>query len=371
MSLLFKSPEEKHLTLISNLQTKKKLVSVNKKSKVYVPKSILLQWHLTERCNLRCSHCYQEEYSSKELSYNECKKVINQFKELIKYFSKNAQNKIHGHITVTGGEPFVRKDFFKILNLLHKNNKHFSYAILTNGTFIDEKVAKELSQLNPAFVQISIEGRKETHDSIRGKGNYEKAIIGLKNLVKYKVPSIISFTAHKKNYTEFEDVSIVGKEIGVNKIWSDRLIPCGSGTLMEDLLLSPAETKKFFEIMKETKTKSKNNSKTEVSMHRALQFLVGGGKPYQCSAANSLITVQSNGDLVPCRRMPIVVGNVLKESIKEMYYKSEIFNELRNIKNINSSCKSCIYSNLCRGGLKCLSFATTKNPFSKDPGCWL
>jgi radical SAM protein with 4Fe4S-binding SPASM domain len=106
-------------------------------------------------------------------------------------------------------------------------------------------------------------------------------------------------------------------------------------------------------------------------MHRALQFLVGGGKPYHCTAGDSLITIQANGDLLPCRRMPVIVGNVLDKSIKELYYSSDFLKKLRNTENINASCKACIYSNLCRGGLRCLSFASTKDPFSKDPGCWL
>ena len=257
MSILFKTPEEKHINLLSRFERKNELFFLKKNSKEHIPKSILLQWHITENCNLRCSHCYQEAYSSKELSFNDCKKVIIQFKNLINYFSKKTSRKIPAHITITGGEPFVRKDFFKLLNLFYKNREYFTYAILSNGTFIDESVAKKLSTLSPSFVQISIEGTKNTHDQIRGIGNYDKAVLALENLVKNNIPSMISFTAHKKNYKEFDSVVSLGDKIGVSRIWSDRLIPCGSGALMDSLMLSPNETKEFFEIMKKSKIKLK------------------------------------------------------------------------------------------------------------------
>lgn len=105
-------------------------------------------------------------------------------------------------------------------------------------------------------------------------------------------------------------------------------------------------------------------------MHRALQFLVGGGRPYHCTAGDTLVTVQPNGDLYPCRRMPIRVGNLLETPLPELYYESDLFCSLRNRNRISDGCQGCLYSKLCRGGLKCLSYATTADLFTADPGCW-
>jgi len=106
-------------------------------------------------------------------------------------------------------------------------------------------------------------------------------------------------------------------------------------------------------------------------MHRALQFLVGNGKPYHCTAGDTLLTVQPNGDLYPCRRMPIRVGNLLETSLLELYDNSTLLRQLRHPEQISDGCQDCFYAKLCRGGLKCLSYAVTGDPLKADPGCWL
>ena len=112
-------------------------------------------------------------------------------------------------------------------------------------------------------------------------------------------------------------------------------------------------------------------SRTEVTMHRALQFLVGGGQPYHCTAGDSLITVQPNGDVYPCRRLPIRVGNLLETPMAELYYSSDLLCALRDRNCVSHGCEACYFARLCRGGLKCLSYATANDAFVADPGCWL
>ncbi len=43
---------------------------------LYIPRGLLLQWHITERCNLRCAHCYQNDYSGEELRFQDLFKVV-------------------------------------------------------------------------------------------------------------------------------------------------------------------------------------------------------------------------------------------------------------------------------------------------------
>ena len=343
------------------------------KDKRYIPQRLLLQWHITGRCNLNCTHCYQDSEKCGELDFNKLTYILQQYKELLTLWRKQSGQHIGGHITVTGGEPFVRNDFIDLLNLFAINNKYFTFAILTNGTHIDKKMATKLSQLNPRFVQVSVEGTEKTHDQIRGEGSYQRTISAIKHLVKAGVKTIISFTAHRQNYNEFNDVAQLGRKLKVDRVWSDRLIPSGNGSDLKDFLLTPAETKSFFNIMKKAQRKSFFNlfNTTEISMHRALQFLVSGGRPYHCTAGDSLITVQPNGDLYPCRRMPISVGNLLETDLLELYYKSELFQKLRHKESVSSGCEECQFSQVCRGGLKCLSHAITGNPFNADPGCWM
>ena len=71
------------------------------------------QWHITDRCNLRCSHCYQNDYShSSELSLEELKSVADKISHTLTVWKKD------GRVAITGGEPFVRKDLFDLLHYL-------------------------------------------------------------------------------------------------------------------------------------------------------------------------------------------------------------------------------------------------------------
>lgn len=334
-------------------------------------RQLLLQWHITERCNLRCSHCYQEGYSGAELSFDEILDILDQYLDLLK--SRKGGARSFGHITVSGGEPFVREDFFEILEVFRSHKKNFSFSILTNGSLIDGEVAGRLRQLGPRFIQLSLEGKEATHDAIRGKGSYARTIEAIRHLKKAGLRVLISFTAHRGNYREFGDVVAIGRRLKVGRVWADRLIPTGAGSQMRSQALTPFETREFMGIMKRSRRRSISTlfSKTEVSMQRALQFLFSEERPYRCTAGDSLITIQSNGDLYPCRRMPIPVGNLKKTKLIDLYNESEIFKRLRDRSRVSEGCEGCLYSALCGGGLKCLSYAITGDPFKADPGCWL
>jgi len=61
---------------------------------------------------------------------------------------RKKNGRAYGHITVTGGEPFIRSDFLELLDILSANRKYFSFAILTNGSFIDDAMACHLRTLS-------------------------------------------------------------------------------------------------------------------------------------------------------------------------------------------------------------------------------
>jgi radical SAM protein with 4Fe4S-binding SPASM domain len=336
------------------------------------PHVLKLQWHITDRCNLRCAHCYQDTYNSEDLSYSQLLGIFEQYKGLIKQLNCESPFPVHGHMTITGGEPFIRKDFLDLLEGIHDNKEHIGFAILTNGILIDAPMASKLRELNASFVQVSIEGSRDTNDTIRGPGAFERTVSALRHLVRERVHTFISFTAHQKNFFDFPAVARLGLQLEVTRVWSDRLIPWGNGSALESLMLSPDQTRRFFKIMHTAHGEAlRSFCRTEIAMHRALQFLLAGGTPYHCGAGHTLITVQPNGDLYPCRRMPVRIGNLLEDSLVELYYKNSYLRALRDPIRISKGCEQCSFSKKCRGGLKCLSYAITGDPFTADPGCWL
>ena len=67
-----------------------------------------VQWHLTERCNLRCRHCYQEGKASQEMSLAEIKPVVEEVAEMVQAWSDAYDLSFTPSFNVTGGEPFLR-----------------------------------------------------------------------------------------------------------------------------------------------------------------------------------------------------------------------------------------------------------------------
>ncbi len=323
-------------------------------------RTFILQWHLSENCNLKCLHCYQEDHKPMCISY---KKLEHIYQEFINLMDKLG---MRGHINITGGEPLCNPHFFKILDLIKKDNK-VSFSILTNGTLIDLETAKKIKSYDPYYVQVSLEGGRKINDYIRGKGTYKKIEEGIKNLKKAGIFTSVSFTANHINYKEFPKVVRFGKRLKVDNIWSDRYIPLG-GSMDKDLTLSKEETSKYLDIMKKERIKMNKKSNTRISMNRALQFTRTNDYAYACTCGDTLLTVMENGDLVPCRRMPIVVGNVLVDSMYELYMNNEILKDLRK-KTIPEDCKKCEHASRCRGGLKCLTYAVTGSYKLKDVGC--
>ncbi|MEM0360624.1 MAG: 4Fe-4S cluster-binding domain-containing protein, partial [Candidatus Diapherotrites archaeon] len=82
---------------------------VKQDSENYIPKSFHLQWHITEKCNLKCKHCYSEKNFEKELSLEQLNAILEDYIKTIELWglSKNTSR-----ITIMGGEPFLRKNFW-------------------------------------------------------------------------------------------------------------------------------------------------------------------------------------------------------------------------------------------------------------------
>ena len=334
---------------------------------------MVLQWHITDRCNQRCKHCYQTIYESEELVFEDWLKIIEQLRQLTIALKHQGVPHWRAHINVTGGEPFVHKDCMNLLEYISAQKSWLSFGIMTNGTLIDDELAKQIARLRPQAVQVSIEGKEDTHNDIRGKNNLKKVIKGIEHLHDHNVRVHVSFTAHAENYTEFTDVVELGAELGVSKIWSDRMIPFGEGEKLKHLVMTPDQVNDYIRIMHEARTKltERGFCRTDVSMGRALQFLVGGGGIYDCGAGTRVMIVMPDGDILICRRMPISLGNVKETTLTDVYFTDPLCLKLRNRNSIPDRCRGCKYQHSCRGGLKCLAYEMLGDPLAGDPGCWV
>lgn len=342
----------------------------------YQPQSFHLQWHITERCNLKCKHCYfDEKFLKNELSLDQLFAVFDDYINLLKKweFPREASR-----ISITGGEPMIRNDFFKFLEKCYQNREKTRYGILTNGILLDNKKIFKFKKLKIDYVQVSLEGMEKNNDRVRGKGTFKKIVKAIKLLVKNGINTSISVTVTKQNLKDTPLLIKLAKELEVDSLGLRRFIPIGRGEGIKKLMLSPQETKELYlYIIKTNQKLAGKKSKLRLNIGCEDGILAQEGyKANTCVAGYSSLTILPNGDVYPCRRLPIYVGNVLKQTLEEIFYGSEELKKLRNPKNINIRCQNCIYFNECKGGAKCVSHAYWKDSyiddpqFLPDPQCW-
>ena len=210
----------------------------------YQPKSFHLQWHITERCNLKCKHCYfDEKFLKNELSLNQLFAILDDYINLLKKWKLPREA---SRISITGGEPLIRNDFFEFLEKCYQNRKKTRYGILTNGILLnDEKVAK-LKRFKIDYAQVSLEGMEKKNDEIRGKGTFRKIIKAAKLLVKNKINTGISITITKQNLKDIPFLIKLAEKLKVNGLGLRRFIPIGRGEEMKKIILSPQETRNIY-----------------------------------------------------------------------------------------------------------------------------
>ena len=319
--------------------------------------------HVTDRCNLRCAHCYQESYNSNDPSLATLRHRFDQYLDCFEFFWKGRRRNNRGlpsQVVIMGGEPLVRPDIIDFLDYvgLYQRKWRYTTVVGTNGTIVTNEFISICNKYD-ITVQISLDGAVRTHNAIRGNGNYQKTLDGIKRMSKAGVKVVASFTAHQGNQSEFAVVASEASACGCSLIWSDRLLPMCSGSTLS-MTMPPSQVEDFFCLMA---------SSQNVRMNRALQFLIAGGSPYRCQAGYGLVAVMTDGTLVPCRRMPIPCGNLDESHLLELYYSSPIMNQLRDFLHPDE-CAHCEHKYQCRGGLRCLSYAVYGDWSKRDPGCF-
>ena len=311
-----------------------------------------LQWHITHECNLHCRHCYQDDNRC-VMPYAEMAAALDKYDEYIR------AEGFEGQINLTGGEPLLHPDFYRIAADIR--GRGMLLGILTNGTLIDDDAARAIAELKPLFVQVSLDGSIKVHDAIRGAGSFDKALRGIDFLKAHGVKVLVSFTVMQGNYREFKKVAAVCAAHKVDKLWWDRVVT--------DDATQYVTTTQFKEMS--VSAAALAGRYPFISNSRALQWIPDDSCGYECSAGKRLLIILANGDMMPCRRLPFVIGNIAEVSaLKPMLESNEIMKKLA-APAFPKGCAQCPHFYKCAGGARCVTYAQTGKLDVKDVNCYL
>lgn len=319
----------------------------------------LVFWELTARCNLKCIHCRAEaqtERQEDELSTERCFAVID---ELCGFSSPI--------LILTGGEPLYRDDIFDIAR--YAAGKGLRVALATNGTLVNEKVAEQIKESGIKRVSISLDGANpQTHDTFRMiQGSFESAFNGIKNLQKEGIEVQINTTIARHNEDEVKDILDLALNNDIKALHIFMLVPVGCGIQIadsqmldkqkyEDILswfydktmelrgrieLKATCAPHFFRIMHK---RAKDEGITISPQTHGMAAVTKG-----CLAGSGVMFISRKGVVQPCGYLPVQAGNIIKESVSEIWNGSEVFLNLRNTGLLKGKCGICEYKKVCEG----------------------
>ena len=307
----------------------------------FVP--LVMSWNVTRECNMKCSHCYINATDNKlknELTTTEAKALIDQIYEVSRPL-----------LILSGGEPLLRGDIFELIK--YGSTKGLKMGLGSNGSLIDEKVARKLKDSGIATVSISLDSHiPQQHDDFRGvTGAWEKAVDAIKALRKNNVLVQVNTTLTQQNYSQIDDIMSLAEGIGVENFHLFFLVPTGRGTKLTDI--SP---QKYEDMITRTFAKASRH-KLNVRPSCAPQFMriakdmgldmrqwIRG-----CIAGLYYCRIYPNGDVTPCPYLPIKLGNIREKSFKEIWTSSSMFKALRAPNSLKGKCGICDYKTLCGG----------------------
>lgn len=343
-----------------------------------------LQWHITAKCDQKCTHCYMygspfyESETKNELSLSDCKAIIDDFSDTIRDLSRK------GCIYFTGGDPLLREDFFEILKYTAKRNL-YPIGIAGNSYHLDYDTAMRLKEYGVSMYQISLDGLSDTHDRFRKPGSFKDALRAFEVLNKAGIDSMCMFTLSKQNMDQLIPVIKLAAEIGLAGFDFDRVVPVGSAKNLKDQTIEPLEYKELLlKVNEEYKSLRAKGCKTRFGYKDNLWVLVqdekgiessqnpvpgGFGIKRGCLIGYAGLAVLADGKVMACRRLPIIIGKLPQQKIRDIFLESSVLEELRRFDKLEK-CSSCDNFEHCKG-CRAVAYGYYGSYYSKDPGCWL
>lgn len=304
---------------------------------------VLSELAITSRCNLRCAFCYAgincTAAPGPDLSLRHVKRLLGVIRNDAKVPS----------VSLTGGEPTLREDIFRIIRYAKRLDMRVN--LISNGTLIDKSFAKKLKSSGLDTAQISIEGsRAEVHDKITGvNGSFEKAISAMGFLREQGIPVHGNTTLSAENKEDVKHLPLMYREMGFDRFSMNLVIPVGSVMKNRELGMTYSQAATVIDIV------------NKESVRQGIEFMWYSPVPLKiyntiteglgnkgCAACDGLLSVDSSGNLLPCSSWNEPVGNLLRESFKDVWNsKRSVF--IRHKKEAPKECEGCEHFQVCQG----------------------
>lgn len=335
-----------------------------------MPGFFCLQWHITNKCDQRCKHCYifnsGNPIPNEEWTLEEAKLLVEDYWNFCQKYDKTP------HISMTGGDPILHPNFWEIVELLHK--KGIQFSILGNPFHLNPEVVTRLNKAGCNSYQVSLDGLKETHDSMRMDGSFDSTLRAIELLNEYGVSPTVMTTVSKINWKEIPELTKIIVNHKVKQCSFARYCPTHGDT---ESNLTPEEYHTLLTQMWEVYSSLKGQGTTFylkdhlwkiILKEKGLLLTEDDGIVYDgCHCGIAHLTLLENKIFYACRRFESPVGK-FPQTIEDVFFgeKEDYYRQIHKI----DGCSECELLNYCRG-CRAVAFGTSGDYFAKDPQCWL
>lgn len=267
-----------------------------------------------------------------------------------------------GEVSFTGGETLLYDRLPELIDYTKNQDVFIAPYVLTNGTIPPTTELLECLVRCHAGVQISIDGTETIHDEIRGVGNYRKAIVGIKKFLSAGLKVSIHYVIMRRNIEVIQEFIEMAESLEVSRVNFSCLVPIGPGAQEE--MLTPAETR---DVIKNIASWQKGR-KVGLLSTRPIWHTVGSSG--FCPVGYSTLTIDASGQFMPCRRLPVVLGDARHDTFFRVWFGSDFLQKMRERKKHIKVCGTCLHDSVC-GGCRALAYAVTGDAFAPDPSCML
>ncbi|MBI5555428.1 MAG: radical SAM protein [Elusimicrobia bacterium] len=294
-----------------------------------VPNNVLLV--ITSKCNLRCKTCSYGYSKGVDIPIDVLDKIAQELKDA---GTKN--------VYITGGEPFLHKDFWKVITLFA--DRGLNIRLSTNGTLLKNVKSEELNKVKS--ISISLDGLEQTHDNIRGiKGTFAKVVKGIKNIKKVfpEIPISVSVTVLYENISQLCELIKFCKKLGVTDIGFQPFVPYFSTKYQRKKMAEEIHSniKEVIGIFAWLKNRKESFANVKEFYYLCQNFCKGEyDKLPSCHAGRGIFQINPDCTVAPCSGVEST-GNIKKQKIVEIFNSNEYIKLLEKAKTRN--CQKCLF----------------------------
>jgi radical SAM protein with 4Fe4S-binding SPASM domain len=293
---------------------------------------------LTYRCNVSCSHCYNNTVEKAELETDQWKEVL-----------RRIRDQGIPHVVFTGGEATLREDLADLIG--HAESLGLVTGLLTNGVRLaDAGYLASLIDAGLDHIQVTLESADpEVHNSMTGADCFDLTVKGIENCVSLGVHTITNTTLTRMNVDGVRDVPEFTRGLGLEKFALNAVIHSGRA-LEGDFALEHMELESVMIDLTEKADELGMGmiwySPTRYCSFNPLEFDLG---PKRCTAAEYNLCVEPDGSVLPCQSWYEPVGNILTDDW-ESIWQSELMVSAREHRWADPECRNCTFFSMCGGG---------------------